>query len=165
MAFYLFSGLDYLTRDRAANVRYGVAGLALVLLVATYVPRYTTLSFNRIPHDVMSAASMEFYDYLRSSQDAEGGVLTRLPREVALFSDRTATPARHTSNNAERYTDAELDLILDRAEDMGVKMIAAGPRGFGFHVEILPLWNMLDDYPELFEPLWSNDEWRVVRIK
>lgn len=165
LAFYLFSGLDYLVRKGSIVRRYGLAVVALVLLLTTYLPRYATLDFGRIPHNILSDDSLEFYDYVRSNLGPDEGIITRLPREVALFADRRASAARLPAEDDHHYTEAEADSVIAHFRKVGFRYMAAGPHGFEFHQEILPLWNLLDERPEAFEEVWRNDEWRLVAIR
>jgi len=168
LAFYLFYGIGHIARNMPQHRRRLAFAGVFVLLAATYLQRYATLSFDRIPHDVMSEASMEFYAYVRSNLDEADGIVTRLPREVALFTTRPTTPPRHPrsgpNGDAEPYSTEEVFAIINRSQEIGFSYVAAGPRGFQYHREILPLWNMLDDNQELFEPVWSNEEWRLFKV-
>lgn len=164
MSFYLFSGLEFLLRNVGVRTRNLAAAGVFGLLLATYVPRYATLSFDRISHDILSPDSEEFYEYVRINLAPDDGIITRLPREVALLTERPASPPRHPSGEDAHYTVAEGNLIVERARATGFPYVAAGPKGFGFHQEVLPLWNLLDERPELFEDVWTNEEWRLVRV-
>ncbi len=168
LAFYLFGGIGHLVQNMSQYRQRIAFAVVFSLLAATYLQRYATLSFDRIPHDVMSGASMEFYDYVRSNLDEDDGIVTRLPREVALFTGRPATPPRHPRSGsngvAEPYSNEEASAIVRRSGEIGFSYLAAGPKGFQYHQEVLPLWNILNDSPELFEPVWSNEEWRLFRI-
>jgi hypothetical protein len=165
LSYYVFSGLDWLTRSWPTVRRMSFAAVVVLIIAATYIPRYQTLSFSRIPHDVMSEASFEFYEYVRARVEPEEAIITRLPREVALFTGRPTTPPRHPEEHDDRYSDPEVEEILDHAAKSNITLVAAGPRGFGYHIEILALWNLLDERPDLFEPIWENDEWRLVRLR
>ena len=164
LAYYLFSGIGHIARNLPERRRQLAFAGVLVLLAATYLPRYATLSFDHISHDAMSDASQEFYGYVRSHLDDQDGIITRLPREVALFTGHPATPGRHPAGNSLSYSDDEISAIISRSREIGFDYVAAGPRGFQYHQEILPLWSLLEEHPELFEPVWSNEEWRLVRV-
>ena len=61
---------------------------------------------------------MEFYDFVQTELDDTSGIITRLPREVALFTNRRSTPPRHAAGDAEHYSADGVSAIIARARDM-----------------------------------------------
>lgn len=164
LSLYVFTGLEWLARRFVPKAVTGVAiGSALVMAV-TFAMDYATLDFDHVAEDVMSPASMAFYERVREITPSDALILSRLPREIAFFTGRKSTPPNLPADSRDEYSREEVDTLLDYMGEMGVDYAATGPMGPHFHREILPLWDLAEEAQSVFIPKFRNAEWRLYSI-
>ena len=161
LSYYVFVGLGQLATSLVPKFKTAVAVLATGILAATFGMNYATMNFTNVAHNVMSPASMEFYNRIRWDTPPDAVILSRIPREIAFFTGRRSTPPNLPDENRDHYSAEEIVELLDYMEEVGVDFVAAGPKGPRFHREVLPLWDLTEQRDSLFVPLFWNSEWRL----
>ncbi len=164
LSYYFFVGLERLAERFAPKSKPAVATVAVAVLALTFGMNYATKSFSDVSNDVMSRASLEFYDFVRTETPADALILSREPREVALFTGRHSTPPNYPGESRDYYTDAEVATLRDYMASLGVNYLAAGPKGVRYHPEVLPLWQLTEQPDSSLVPEFGNDEWRFFRV-
>lgn len=164
LSYYIFVGLESLAKRFIPRSPGLAAAVALGVLVLTYGLRYQTLDFRHVPHDVMSEASIAFYEHVKTSTPEHAVILSRVPREVAFFTGRRSTPPNLPGDNRDTFSAEEESALRNYIREAGVDFVAAGPRGPQFHREVIPLWDLTDARPGVFARVFENDEWRLYRV-
>ncbi len=164
LSFYVFVGLERLAGWLSPKLTTAVAVGSAGVLALTFGMDYLTLDFEHVPEDVMSPASMEFYQRVKETTPTSALILTRLPREIAFFTGRKATPPNLPADNRDDYSSDEVAALVDYIDQVGVDYAATGPMGLHFHREILPLWDLAEQAQSVFIPQFRNPEWRLYSV-
>jgi len=161
LSLYVFVGLEWLAQRLVPKATTAVAIGSMCVMALTFGMDYATLDFEHVPEDVMSPASMEFYERVKETTPPDALILSRLPREIAFFTGRRSTPPNLPAGNRDEYSVDEVAELLSYCEEVGVDYAATGPMGPYFHREILPLWDLAEERSDVFMPGFRNDEWRL----
>jgi hypothetical protein len=82
--------------DRAiaeyGGIRHAVVITLLALVAVTYLARYSTLPFGRIPEGIAKRESVELFDFVKTSTRPDDVIIFSRPRALALLTERTVTP-------------------------------------------------------------------------
>lgn len=139
--------------------------VAVLLFGLTYLGRYGTLDFERLPQDVASDAGLELHDFVKSRTSEEALFVSRTAADFALYTNRRTMPPLVPGDYRDAYTPDEEDKLFDFFERKGVQYVVTGPRGPYFHREILPLWSLVEAHPDRFTPVHRNDEFGLYRVR
>jgi hypothetical protein len=156
--YYAAIGLKFSVGFLPSGLRTWVWGLYLILILGTYAGRYTTLDFERLDQDIASPAAMALYEYIESHTDAQSMLVCRVPTAPVLFTGRPTTPPLVPEDDRDRFNAEEAQANFDYFDDVDARYIITGPKGELFHREVLPLWYLVQDYPDRFEQLFKNEE-------
>ena len=88
--------------DRAIAERAGRQHVVLTMLLAfvtiTYIARYSTLPFGRVPEGIAKRESVELFDYVKTSTRRDEVIIFSRPRALSLLTERTVTPPPKTDD-------------------------------------------------------------------
>ena len=88
--------LGALWLDRAIAERVGrqhlVMAMLLIVVALTYIARYSTVPFTRVPEGIAKRESVELFDFVKTSTRPDEVIIFSRPRALSLFTGRTVTP-------------------------------------------------------------------------
>ena len=163
--FYVLVGFQQVLQGFSPVLRRGFALGGLALMLGTYVGRYSTLEFRELDQNVASEEARALYQFMRDHTPEEAVFICRVPRTIALFTDRLSSSPLFPEGDRDRYTAGEEQANFRYFEEMKARYVVTGPRGRLYHREVLPLWHLVQDRPDRFEPLFENEAFALYQIR
>ena len=144
--------------DRAIGDRIGRRNVVLAMVVAavasTYIARYTTLPFERLPEGIAKRESVELFDFVKtSSQEDEVFVFSR-PRALSFFTGRIVTPPPRSDDGCRLWLYIQL---------VGAAYIVTGPDASNAEAEYLA--RFVRDFAPHLRAVMENNDVAVYRVE
>lgn len=162
--YYLILGWKDGATRMPAWAHKSAAAVGVGLLLLSFGLRYTTLDFRYLDQNVVTPAALEMYEYIREEIPSDEIIICRVPRSLSLFTNRSATSPLIPGGNRDRYNATEQAQNFAFFEQVTARYAVTGPKGRAFHQEVLPLWHLVQDTPERFEPVFTNAEFGLYLI-
>jgi hypothetical protein len=88
--------------DRAiaphVRIQHVVLATLLAAVAATYIARYSTLPFGRVPEGIAKRESVALFDFVKTSTRPDDVIIFSRPRALALLTERIVTPPPRTDD-------------------------------------------------------------------
>jgi hypothetical protein len=144
--------------DRAiaeyGGIRHAVVITLLALVAVTYLARYSTLPFGRIPEGIAKRESVELFDFVKTSTRPDDVIIFSRPRALALLTERTVTPPPNSDDACRLWA------YIQRVR---VGYIATGPGNANSEATFLA--RFVRDYAPNLREMMRNADVGVYRVE
>ncbi|MGE0100969.1 MAG: hypothetical protein AB7H86_01190 [Blastocatellales bacterium] len=128
--------------------------LAILLIGAVYLLRYSTLPFGPMTSGVGTKPAQEMFSYIRTETGKDEAVIFSKSRALALFAGRSASPVRFSGNDRE---------ILRYITDICAGYLVSGPPGLNPAYDA-GLEEFVRRNRERMKEVFSNGEFRIYKF-
>ena len=162
--YYLIIGLGMVAGHLPGKMGKGLWwGMGLMIL-GTFISRYTSMDFHELDQDVAGEEARALYEYIRGHTPGQALFISRAPRSLVLFTDRAASPPTAPAQGRDRFNEEEAAFNFNYFQRIGARYVVIGPKGEQYHPEVLPLWYMVQDYPDRFSRTYGNGAFELFEL-
>ena len=126
---------------------HAVLTMLLAVVAVSYIARYSTLPFRRVPEGIAKRESVELFDFVKTSTRRDDVIIFSRPRALALFTDRTVTPPPRTDDPCR---------LWGYIERVGAAYVVTGPGAANEEAKFLARF-VRDFAPNLHEMMRNAD--------